>query len=649
MQLFRRFALPFLLVVFPCLAQAQAPDPAPSTPVETAELPAFEPTREEAVLEGYVDGVVGAHMRKFKTPGVIVSVVRDGKVLFAKGYGAANIETSTPADGETTLFRIGSISKTFVWTAVMMLAERGALDLDRDVNDYLQDLAIPEKFGAPVTLNHLMAHRAGFEDAFGVFMYADDGETTLTEALKNDMPERVFPPGARTSYSNWGAALAAKVVEDVSGVSFERFLKDEILTPLAMENTALKGPAIMGERLRARTSIGYDVASGAPVANAPMEIGPYAPAGAISSTAADMAKWMLLLLGGGEHEGVRLYSGKTAGLMWERAYDDRAASGGLAHGFMTKPYRGYDLYGHGGGTLSFRSYMQLAPALNLGIFVSQNAATDGSLATQLPDLILDHLAPEGGSYRSSVTDAAEIAADEFAGVFITNRRSFSRFEKINGAGGMASVAPGTEGSLIITSPSGANEFFPLSGARDVFENRAGNRVQFGRDDGGRVTHFSDAVHSYERVSIFSNPILFNGAVSFAALLSLTTLLGAWRRQAAPTPKNQTAMGRRLGWFSLASAVAVVGLIILFGMSAVQMASLTTDKLVNYPPLAISLLRVFALFVFAICTLALLSLIPAWRQSGWSLWRKAHHSMFALSLAFLAVMLVAWRVVFAPIA
>jgi len=338
--------------LMPMAALAQAPDPAPSTPVETVTLAAFEPTREEAVLEAFVDGAVAAHMRDHDIPGATVSVVRGGRTLFAKGYGVADAVGERAVSG-TTLFMIGSVSKTFIWTSVMMLVERGDINLEADVNVYLKDMQIPEKFNAPITMNDLMAHRAGFEDTLAVFTVSDDANRARTALLKEHMPARVFPPGARTSYSNWGSVLAAKIVEDVSGVSYEQFLQDELLTPLGMDDTVLFGTISDDRRLNARMSAPLKAEHGWPAESEYMQIGPYAPAGAMASTAQDMARWMAFHLGGGELDGERIMSRATHQRMLQRAFRDRTAGADLAHGFMTATISGQDTFGHAGGTNAF--------------------------------------------------------------------------------------------------------------------------------------------------------------------------------------------------------------------------------------------------------------------------------------------------------
>lgn len=647
MRLFRFVAIACAVSGLASAQEPPPPDPSPTTPVATIELAPFEPTREEAVLEAYVDGVIAAHRREHDAPAVAVSVVRNGRVVFAKAYGDADVEAGVAASGTDSLFRIGSVSKTFIWTAAMMLEERGLIDLDEDVNRYLKGMQIPDAFGAPVTMNDLMTHRAGFEDTLAIFTLSDDGDISLTDALARQMPKRVYPPGARTSYSNWGSGLAAKIVEDVSGVSYETFLREEILTPLAMTRTTLKGPKIMDEASRAALAKGYDVKAGAYKPADYMEVGPYAPVGAMASTANDMAQWMLVHLGGGEHNGSRLMSPETHDLMWTRAFTDRPGGADLAHGFQTRVYRGVETFGHGGATSLYYTDMTMAPALGVGVFVSQSATADRTLVSDLPWLVIDHLLARPFEFAEDDPAFAE-KAEAFAGAYLSNRRSFSRFEKLFALESTASVT-GADGGLTVTAGGKTHHYAPVAGAADMFENSDGSRIVFGRDEKGRVTHFIDGsgVHSYERAGFAANPKLFNLAAGLALLFSATTVIGAWRRQGRGGLK--TSIGLMLGAGALAASALVFAFAGSIAWMSAELASSSAAAMQSYPPASIVTLRLVGLAVVAAAVAGVVSLWFAWRGSDWRIWRKLHHTAFALALVFLAVMLVVWNVVFAPTA
>jgi len=152
-------------------------------------------------------------MSKYHVPGGAVILVKDGEILYANGYGYADLERKISASAGKTVFRVGSISKLFTWTAVMQLVEQGRLDLNQDVNLYLSDFQIPATFAEPITLSHLMTHTAGFEDDIvnGAVFVSEAEYQPLDEFLSRKMPARIFPPGQVVAYSNYGAALAGEL------------------------------------------------------------------------------------------------------------------------------------------------------------------------------------------------------------------------------------------------------------------------------------------------------------------------------------------------------------------------------------------------------------------------------------------------------
>jgi CubicO group peptidase (beta-lactamase class C family) len=196
-----------------------APPPAPA-PQVTPQL-----TKED--LEAFFDGFIPIELQRDDIAGAVVIVVKDGKVLFAKGYGYADVKTRKPVTVDATLFRPGSISKTFTWTAVMQLVEQGKIDLNRDVNDYL-DFKIPATFGKPITMKDLMTHTPGFEETLKELFVANAADMRpLQQYVQTHMPQEIFPPGTTPAYSNYGATLAGYIVQRVSGMPFDDYIEQE--------------------------------------------------------------------------------------------------------------------------------------------------------------------------------------------------------------------------------------------------------------------------------------------------------------------------------------------------------------------------------------------------------------------------------------
>ena len=261
---FMAISMPIMLALVILLstrgsAMAQENRVAPDRNVSTA--PSQLGPTDPAEMKAFLDKLLGREMEKHHIAGAAVSVVKDDKLFFAKGYGDADLENKIPVDSEQTNFRIGSLAKLFTWTAVMQLAEQGKLDLDEDINTYL-DFRIPDTYPQPITLKHLMSHTAGFEDLYYERLASDPNDLLPPrEWLISHMPARVRPPGDIAAYSSYGASLAGYIVARVSGEPYNRYIQEHILNPLGMVHTTAQSS--MPPDIRAHTSVGYTYKDGA--------------------------------------------------------------------------------------------------------------------------------------------------------------------------------------------------------------------------------------------------------------------------------------------------------------------------------------------------------------------------------------------------
>src|SRR5437773_4007135 len=358
-------------------AQGPAPSPliaAPSPP--PPNLPATQPQPEtspgpeltKADFETFLDALIPSQLQNRNIAGAVASVVKDGKVLFQKGYGYADVEAERPVLRDQTLFRPGSISKLFTATAVMQLVEQGKLDLDRDVNDYL-DFPIPKTHPEPVTLRQLLTHTGGFEETLkNLFVAHESDIKPLHTYLVNEMPARIFPPGKIPSYSNYGFTLAGYIVERVSGEKFERYIENHILKPLGMNNSTFEQP--LPPQLGPQMSKGYLSASKKP---RDFEWVQAAPAGALTTTAAAMTQFMLAFLQDGAVDGVSILKPETVRQMESRQFEFDPMLTGLGITFMEYLIDPVRITAHGGDTVYFHSDMILVPDAHLGYFLSYNS------------------------------------------------------------------------------------------------------------------------------------------------------------------------------------------------------------------------------------------------------------------------------------
>ncbi|MCA1661286.1 MAG: serine hydrolase [Novosphingobium sp.] len=393
---------------------AQAPTRAPAPAAVTSPGPAALNR-----LENYVDGLMAAYLTNREVAGATIAVVADGKIAFSKGYGFADVDKGIPVDPATTLFRPGSVSKLLTWTALMQQVEQGKVDLDADVNTYL-DFTIPATFERPIRVRDLLTHSPGFEDRFnGVMSTTPADFVELGAWMKTHIPVRVREPGKEISYSNYGSAIAGYIVERVSGEPFPAYIERHILRPLRMANSTFREP--LPPEWSARAAKGYDLVDGQYVER-PFELyHNIMPAGSMSATATDMGRFAIAHLQDGRYGDARILKPATARQMRQRLLANAPSLPGMAHGFIEYRAAGPRIIGHGGNTGLFHSYMLLAPEANIGFFVSMTGGDAASIArSELVELIVQRLfpttpAPLWTGPRGEVPE----------GLYLTNRRTLS--------------------------------------------------------------------------------------------------------------------------------------------------------------------------------------------------------------------------------
>jgi CubicO group peptidase (beta-lactamase class C family) len=434
-------ALQFAMLASSALTQQPKVTPVPPAPqAPTAgESRVTEPPHELTVadIHAFLDGFVPMQLEREDIAGAVVLVVKDGAILFSKGYGYSDMEKKTPVTVDATLFRPGSISKLFTWTAVMQLVEQGKLDLDRDINEYL-DFKIPAKFGKPITLRNLMTHTPGFEEQIKDLITEEAAPTaTLKQHLVTHVPERIFPPGTTPAYSNYGASLAGYIVERVSGRPFNDYVAENIFKPLGMAHSTFAQP--LPAELKPLMSNGYRLGSGK---SKPFEIIEEAPAGALAATASDISRFMIAHLQNGKLESAQILRPETAAVMHSRQFGLSPALNGMCLGFYEESRNGKRIIGHGGDTVYFHSDLHLMLENGIGFFVSYNSAGKGDISPRSAlwyhflDRYFPYTPPKVEKLASADADAKTVA-----GRYLTTRRSESSFLKVGAVEENVRVTP----------------------------------------------------------------------------------------------------------------------------------------------------------------------------------------------------------------
>ena len=632
-----------------------APPPAPSGArlAPGAAIPSAE-------LEAFVDGVVGEAMDRDHIAGVTVSVVQNGQVVLKKGYGFADLSPARKVDPDRTLFRVGSISKTFTWIALMKEIEAGRIREDAPINLYLPERVQVRDQGyrVPVRVQDLMDHSAGFEDrALGQLFEREPGRVRpLVEYLRQERPSRVRPPGASAVYSNYGAALAGEAVSYVAGKPFERLIEETILLPAGMTSTSFREPratiaglpAPLPAALAAEMSVGYRWAGGAFSARPFEYIGQVAPAGSASSTAADMARYMQLLLNGGVLDGRTIYGPRAAQAFRTPLRKTPPGINGWPHGFIayTLP-GGHAGFGHAGATLSFLSNMVVAPDLNLGVFVSTNTETGRDLADSLPGQIVQQFYVAPRPFPKSGSPALAARAGDFAGYYLGDRRAYGGLEGLVGlAFGGVRVSVSPDGLLVVSGRGETRAYAPdgdLAAGRFVAASGS-DRLAFTFEDGrARGFQTGRGEQTFQRAPFWRQPSTMLALAAMTGLAALATIGGVFVRNNR-REFRETSIQRQASLLQSTQAVlwlAAFGLFALWGARA----SDTANIMYVWPGAPLLVASACMLVAAALAVGGLLVLPGIWRGGrrvdSWTSLRKTTYSFTALLYGAFSLLLGLW--------
>ena len=426
------------------------PKPTPVADVRTVQTaaPVAQPGGPAQLtaqdLNAWLDGYMPISIGRANIPGAVVVVVKDGQILTSRGYGFSDVAKRKKVDPATTMFRPGSISKLFTWTAVMQQVEQGKLDLDADVNTYL-DFKIPARNGKPVTLRNIMTHTAGFEEQVMDLIAVDQKKyVPYDQILKRWVPKRVYDPGTTPAYSNWATALAGYIVSRVSGEPFETYIQNHILAPTGMRLSTFAQP--LPANLKPLMAEGYQDGVSKPYGFEYVGVG---PAGSLSASGDDMGRFMIAHLANGGP----LLKPATAQLMHATANDPIPGAQKMSLGFYQSNINGHPVVSHGGDTVAFHSDLHLFLNDGVGLYVSFNSGGREGAAQALRGALFEEFAdryfPAPADTRTLDDKTARANAEKLAGTWSTSRRSFSSFISIADLISQTKVSVGENGEPVV--------------------------------------------------------------------------------------------------------------------------------------------------------------------------------------------------------
>jgi CubicO group peptidase (beta-lactamase class C family) len=584
--------------------------------------PRLDGPTDPAELEAFIDDFMAAHLEPNHVAGAAISVVKDGQVFFAKGYGYADVQNRVPVDPDTTLFDTGSVGKPFTWTAVMQLVEQGKLDLNADVNTYL-DFNIPATYPEPITLIHLMTHTPGLEERlYGIEASTPEKLVPLGEWLARNIPARVRRPGEFSSYSNYGASLAGYVVQRVSGMSYDEYIETNILKPLGMVNTTSRQP--LPPELAAQMSGGYTYANGAYQAER-FQLLNIAPAGSVRASATDMARFMIAHLQNGRYGEARILEEATARQMQRRLFTHDERVWGYTYGFFDQTKNGQRIIWHSGETDFFKSALWLLPDHNVGLFVSTNSPGGETLRNLLFEAFMDRYYPMELQPLHPPADFAK-RATRFTGSYQLNSHSYATWEKVLGLFGYVatmSIGAADDGTLIVDAQRFV-ETEPL-----VFRAVDGDDVLIFREDAqDNIKYVFSGRRAFEKQVWYEVPLVHYVLLATCMLLFISVIIAApvgffvSRSRADRQPQPRPAHAAR--WALGGAAALSLSFVVLFVVATDPIKVLTGEA---------PLLNVLGFISIPLAFLtigAVVFTVLAWKNQYWDMAERVYYTLVTLA-------------------
>lgn len=339
---------------------------------------------EEHTLAGKVSAYMTAH--EDSTAGVATVIIKNDEIIY-KAKGFADLEQQTPVD-EETVFEWGSVSKILIWVSVMQLVEADKLKLDREIEAYLpNDFHLNTTFDESITLRHLMHHSAGFDDRYTDLMVERSTQIpSLKEVLEAADHKQVFAPGQVVAYSNYGASLAAYIVEEVSGLDYREYVRKHIFEPLHMTKTAIDAKQSDHPWVKEQRSKVQGYTEGFRLIQPNHYVIPMYPAGSVVGTASDLQKLMQALLA---EDGAPLFEDRTTlnNMFEPTLYYPKTNIPRMANGLFYLPSENEHVYGHGGNTIAFSSSFYVDRKDRTGVVVLTNMANESTFTLGIPDIV----------------------------------------------------------------------------------------------------------------------------------------------------------------------------------------------------------------------------------------------------------------------
>lgn len=625
-----------------------------STQVAEAQAPPLSADSEAGVtdpaeLEAFLEDYLASQMEEHHIPGVVFTLVKDGDVFFSKGYGYADLEKQVPFDVEQTVLTTASVGKAFTALAVLQLYEQGSIDLHEDVRPYINDFELPDEHPGTLTFANLLTHTDGFEARMiGVAGLSEDDLLPLEALLTTYMPRQIYSPGEYMTYGNFAANLAGYLVAEISDTTFEQYMDRHILKPLGMTNSTFDQH--LSDEMMANLAQGYEYQNGS-YEQMPFFYIRFAPEGGLRTTAADMSRFMIALLGGGT-SGTRILTEESTQLMFTQQFAPHPKMAGISYGLFEQLANEQQLFLRDGDGVGTKSRMVLLPEQNMGFYISYNSG-DNALRLSIIDAFLDHYYPvDESSAPTPVADYQE-RASQFAGSYRPLQADLTSFAKSQYFfAGTIEVAANDEGYLLIEPVGMGDVMGGFEGVSQWVEVEplylqqvdGQGKIAFAQDENGQITHLysGQGYHGvYSKLPWYETRSFHMILIALVAIILISMVivtfviwpLGALIRKLRHKPAQNPGFAKiaaRL-WSGVVSgmlaffAFRTIGVLYAIGSIAGMpnyVFGVTNDMVDALNSLYLPVMLALALPIFTIL---------AFRNGWWKLGTRLHYTLVTLAV------------------
>lgn len=598
----------------------------------------------------FADGFFNQKLSELNIPGAVISVVKDGKVWFTKGYGYSDLEKKTPVDSDRTLFRVASLSKLFTGTAAMQLYEQGKLNLEADVNQYLKDWQLENPYEEAVTPARMMTHTDGTtRRLMGIAAPNHSQMQPLATYLSQYMPSINYPPGKLYSYSNHSIALLGYLVEQISGQDFADYIDKNIFQPLEMSQSTFRQPPL--------SQLPDNLAKGYQIKNGQAQTVPYlylniAPATSLMTTATDMSHFMIAHLQQGRYQDAQILEPKSVELMHQNHFQLHPLIPGTSFSFRERLVNDQRLIGHLGSLRGYSAFLNLMPQHNLGIFIATNSFNN--LHGQFINQFCNRYFPRtSNSLPVTLTQLSSQELQKYTGIYWDLEYPRNTFAKILAIAQQIRITINNNGNLLVQNPAlffrnsiGKFELIPTNQA-NLFYRQSEHTYVYFTENNGKVTHVSNAVYpkigAFEKISWYENVRLHLVILTLAILFWLSAIIinirTIWK-----TPNNKShyqlapirslssliaglnlsfliTLPLYLWWWgpwklAYGASPLIMGLLTLPIISTILTVILAGIMLLMWPKTQVSLLGRLHYSLLTLMSLMFIPLLVYWNLLGW---------------------------------